>query len=185
MATTLPASWTTPRLRLRQFASGDVQDVLAYATDQEWGRFLPVPDPYEQSDAEAFIAAQLKADHETAPRWALEVDGAVVGSVELALDHDAGTATLHYSIARRLWGQGLMTEAVASVVRCVFEELPHIQRISSWADVRNVASWRVMEKVGLARQSVKPEAREIKGERVDDYVYAVERDGSPTVEKAR
>ena len=36
----------TERLLLRPFAFEDVEDVLAYASDPEWSRYLiPVPDP--------------------------------------------------------------------------------------------------------------------------------------------
>src|SRR5690606_35797532 len=129
-------------------------DVLAYATDETWGRFIPVPAPYTRQDAESFIARQVLADHEIAPRWALEHERAVVGSVELLLEHAAGVASLHYGIARWLWGQGLTTEAVRSVVARVFSDLPHIVRIASWADLRNEGSWRVMEKAGLKREGV-------------------------------
>ena len=41
----------TKRLSLRPFAFTDVNDVLAYASDPEWSRFLPVPDPYTLKDA--------------------------------------------------------------------------------------------------------------------------------------
>ena len=43
----------TERLLLRPFTLEDVGDVLAYADDEDWARFLPiVPLPYTRSDAE-------------------------------------------------------------------------------------------------------------------------------------
>lgn len=169
----LPLSWTTSRLRLRPFTLGDADDVFAYATDEAWGRFIPVPIPYARKDAESFIALQILADHATAPRWALEHAGKVVGSVELHLEHDVGVASLHYALARWLSGQGLMTEAVRSVIDRLFSDLPHIMRIASWADVRNAGSWRVMEKAGLQREGLFRSCRVLHGERVDDVHYAI------------
>ena len=171
----LPRSWSTRRLKLRLFRLADVDDVLAYATDEEWARFLPVPMPYKREHAESFIASQILADHSSAPRWALEQSDVIVGSVELALDHEVGVASLHYSIARPLWGQGLMTEAVHSVLDRAFLDLPHIMRVSAWADTRNEASWRVMEKVGLSREGVFRSCRVVHDERVDDVRYALVR----------
>ena len=55
----------TPRLLLRPYRSDDVDDVLAYATDPEWGRYLPLPDPYIRRSAEEFVARYILVDGET------------------------------------------------------------------------------------------------------------------------
>ena len=172
-ADTLPRRWTTERLELRPFRLSDAPAVLAYASDEQWGRFLPVPVPYTAVEADRFVAAQLLADHHEAPRWALELHGEAVGAVEVKFEHGKGVASLHYAIARKVWRRGLMTEAVRSIVNRVFAELPHIERIQSWADVRNVGSWRVMEKCGLVREGVYRSRRVVHGERVDDVHYAI------------
>ena len=176
----LPDQWETPRLRLRPFHGGDVEDVVAFASDEQWGRFLSVPRPYGVPEARAFLAIQLVADPAREPRWALEHEGRVVGSVELSLDtSEDGSAVygaLHFALARPLWGRGLASEAVTSVVDRAFTTLPELIRIASHADVRNVGSWRVMEKAGLLREGVLRSARVLGGERIDDVVYAVLRE---------
>ena len=50
-----------------------------------------------------------------------------------------------YVLARAWWGQGLMTETLAEVVRWALGQDP-IRRIGSVCDVENAASARVMEK---------------------------------------
>ena len=42
----LPDVLNTAQLRLRPFRLQDVDDVLSYATDPAWARYLPVPQPY-------------------------------------------------------------------------------------------------------------------------------------------
>jgi RimJ/RimL family protein N-acetyltransferase len=69
-----------------------------------------------------------------------------------------------------------MTEAVRSVIDRAFTDLPHIMRIASWADIRNEASWRVMQKVGLTREGVFRSCRVLRGERIDDVRYAILRE---------
>jgi RimJ/RimL family protein N-acetyltransferase len=44
----LPDIIKTERLRLRPFSLQDVDDVLSYASDPEWARYLPVPQPYRE-----------------------------------------------------------------------------------------------------------------------------------------
>jgi len=39
----------TARLQLRPFRLQDVDDVLVYATEPAWARYLPVPQPYRTS----------------------------------------------------------------------------------------------------------------------------------------
>ena len=173
---TLPSAWTTERLRLRPFHCRDVEDVLAFANDLEWGRYLPVPHPYELRDAEAFLAVQILANPVAQPRWALEYQGKMVGSVELALEGGGLAGTLHFAIARPLWGRGLTSEAVGSVVDRAFEGLPGLFRIASHADVRNTGSWKVMEKVGLSREGLLRSVRFHRGERIDDVVYGIVRE---------
>ena len=41
----------TERLLLRPFKLEDASAVFSYATDPEWGQFLPIPDPYLEDDA--------------------------------------------------------------------------------------------------------------------------------------
>ncbi|MFG0253410.1 MAG: hypothetical protein ACF8NJ_11120 [Phycisphaerales bacterium JB038] len=48
----LPEVIRTERLVLRPYELGDVQDVLAYAQDEVWSRFLrALPRPYTLRDA--------------------------------------------------------------------------------------------------------------------------------------
>ena len=75
----LPDILETARLRLRPFCLRDVDDVLVYTTDLEWARYLPVPQPYTQADAEKFIAGQVLLDREVHPTWAITHAGAVIG----------------------------------------------------------------------------------------------------------
>ena len=165
----------TDRLLLRPFRSGDIDDVYAYASDPEWARYLPVPDPYTHRDAEEFVARILLADHATRPMWAIVHRGRVSGGIDLTV-YGRGTAEMGYSIARPLWGQGLTTEAVRAVIEHAFDELG-LARIQAFADIRNTGSWRVMEKVGMNRVGVVHGDRLVRGERVDSVVYEVVNEG--------
>jgi RimJ/RimL family protein N-acetyltransferase len=67
-----------------------------------------------------------------------------------------------------------MTEAVRAVVEQALG-LPHIYRVAAICDVENVASARVMEKVGMLREGVLRRAvlhPNISAEPRDAYIYA-------------
>ncbi len=71
----------TERLLLRSFRLGDVDDVLAYGADEEWGRYLPVPRPYLRKDAEEFLAKKTLESWESRAEFAVVFEGTVVGGI--------------------------------------------------------------------------------------------------------
>ena len=173
----LPDVIETERIRLRPFRLQDVDDVLSYASDPEWGRYLPVPQPYGKEDAERFIARQLLSDREADVAWAVEYEGDVVGGINIALDFDNRLGELGYSIARDHWGKGLATEAAKAVIDAAFTAYEELNRIRAMADARNVASQRVMEKVGMEREGLLRQNRMTRGEFIDEAWYGLLRTG--------
>jgi RimJ/RimL family protein N-acetyltransferase len=67
----LPDIIETTRLQLRPFCLRDVDEVFVYASDPEWARYLPVPQPYTKADAEKFIAGQVLLDRAIHPAWTM------------------------------------------------------------------------------------------------------------------
>lgn len=169
-----PKPLHTARLVLRAFQAKDVPDVLAYADDPEYARFIPVPQPYLERDAQEFVD-QASVRPKSEPMWAIEYEGRVQGAIELYVDGSNRRGELHYAIARPLWGRGLTTEAVIAVIRYAFSDL-QLNRLFASPDVRNVGSWRVLEKAGMRREGVLRSHRVVKGEPVDDVVYAILRE---------
>ena len=164
----LPDIFETARLRLRPFRLQDVDDVLVYATDPEWARYLPVPQPYTRADAEQFIAGQVLLDREVHPAWAIAHAGGVIGGINLRFHFDHHVGEMGYSIARSYWGQGLATEAARAIMEAAFATYAPLNRIRAMADARNIASLRVMEKLGMVREGVLRQNRLVRGEFIDE-----------------
>ena len=167
-----PTTIRTERLFLRPFSFEDVHDVLAYASDPEWSRFLPIPSPYTLKDAEEFVAKRVLHDPDEGDGFAIELDGVVVGAIALRHESAISIASLHYSIARKHWNQGLMTEAAQAVVDWGFTEF-ELEKVYSWADVENVGSWRVMEKIGMTREGTLRSQGVNRGVRQDYHYYGI------------
>ena len=149
-----PAELTTPRLVLRPFRPGDVDDVFEYAKDPEWAEFLrdAAPQPYTRRNAEEFIAGKMMAPGSQFS-WAIGLERAVIGGITLGVDSKHERGEIGYSLAKAHWGLGLTAEAARAVVDWGFAERG-LHRISSQADVRNRRSWRVMEKLGMRREGL-------------------------------
>lgn len=104
--------------------------------------------PYTEQDGLDYISAMLSADETFA--FAITVDGKAVGSIGVFRQENIHrqTAELGYYIAEEYWGKGIMTEAVRQICEYVFEK-SDIIRIYAEPFAYNIASCRVLEKVGF------------------------------------
>lgn len=145
---------STARLILRPFALSDAADVQRLAGDERVAATtLNVPHPYEDGMAEAWISThQPKFDAGTLRNFAITLgdSGALVGAIGLAIDPETQIGELGYWVGVPHWGKGYCTEAARAVVGYGFSN--GLQRIHAHYMATNVASGRVMEKVGMRRE---------------------------------
>jgi ribosomal-protein-alanine N-acetyltransferase len=151
----LPDSFATARLILRPIVRADADAIFdGYAQDADVTRFLIWRPHRSRSDTIDYIDRCLATAPDVERTYMLvgRDEGAVRGCFALRrrASHrlDCG-----YLLARRWWGQGLMTEALGEVV-CWALQQPANFRIGAVCDVANTASARVMEKSGLLREGV-------------------------------
>ncbi|MBX6342118.1 MAG: GNAT family N-acetyltransferase, partial [Thermomicrobiaceae bacterium] len=105
--------------------------------------------------------------------------GRVVGTVTLFnVDQGDRRAEIGYALARPLWGRGYMTEAVRAVLAFGFEALG-LNRIEAMCEAPNVASARVMEKVGMRYEGTLRQYLFSKGAFQDMRLYAILREEWP------
>jgi [ribosomal protein S5]-alanine N-acetyltransferase len=76
----------------------------------------------------------------------------VVGMIDLR--RTGHRVNLGYVLARSHWGKGCMTEVCAAIIGYLFSSNPPTFRIEAVCDLENVASARVMEKLGMKREGV-------------------------------
>ncbi len=125
---------------------------------------------FERAHVEKDTANLVLKDWTTSPTWAIELDGRVVGAIDLWIKAEHRRAELAYRLARRHWGHGLTTEAARAVVDAAFETWPELNRIHANADARNPASVRVMEKVGMQHEGTLRKHYISRGEEPHDSV---------------
>lgn len=174
--TVRPTELQTERLLLRPFKFDDLDDVLDYATDEEWSHYLfAVARPYTRRDGEEFVAGAVLTDWAKQPMFAVVLDGKVIGGINLGVDKAHELAELGYSIAREHWGQGLTAEACRALIGWAFPAYD-LRKIFARADEKNRGSWRVMEKLGMTREGLLREHRLVRGERGDEVIYGLLRE---------
>lgn len=77
-----------------------------------------------------------------------------------------------YTLARELWGQGLITEALGAIIAFGFKEL-ELLRLAALCQVDNIGSARVLEKSGLKFEGVLRQYYFIKGAQRDMKIYSI------------
>ena len=64
---------------------------------------------------------------------------------------NARMGDIGYRVNPEYWNMGITTEALKEVIRFIFENT-ELERINGRADVRNIASNKVMEKCGFIKE---------------------------------
>jgi ribosomal-protein-alanine N-acetyltransferase len=153
--TTLPTLFT-PRLVLRELRIEDAFELFAMRSDPEVMRYVHRPMAENIDDAVAFLTrAQDGQRDNTCAQWAITLKGddtciGVIGPWRIIPEHHRGE--LGYTLARAHWGNGLMSEAIATVVDHAFSAFG-LHSMEAWTDARNAASMRVLEKNGFKREA--------------------------------
>ncbi|MEL3971417.1 GNAT family protein [Rossellomorea oryzaecorticis] len=165
------------RLKLREMKESDWKEVHDYASleivcqYQPWG-------PNTIQDTRTFIEEVL-ADKKMQPRTrfmfaiVLLDDNRLIGAAELNIrDSQHKNGEIGYIVHPDLWGKGIASEAAKLMIQLGFTHF-HLHRIQATCDPNNIASSRVLEKVGMKREGVLRESIMIKSGWRDTAIYSV------------
>jgi ribosomal-protein-alanine N-acetyltransferase len=81
-------------------------------------------------------------------------------------------AELGYELEPRHWGKGYASEAARAMVAYGFEAL-ELDRVFAYTLGENEASWRLMKRLGMRREGVLRDQANLRGHRVDTYLYGL------------
>ena len=150
-----PVIFETERLYAREFVREDADGVFEYAGNLESSGFQEFsPESYE--DVVKFVESRLAAQIEEPRRFydavlCLKDTDEMIGAMGLYLTDERRQAEIGYNLKRRFWNTGYATEAAKGFLRFGFLGLD-LHRIYAKCDDRNIASYRVMEKIGMRRE---------------------------------
>ncbi|MSP87582.1 MAG: N-acetyltransferase [Alphaproteobacteria bacterium] len=150
-----PDAFQTARLILRPIRPSDAAPIFdTYAQDPDVTRYLTWRAHQTLADTEAYVSRCLTAPSHLFRTYALvgRQDDEVLGAFGIR-QPEAYRLGYAYVLARKWWGQGLMTEALTEVASWALNR-GDIWRIGDFCDVDNLASARVMEKAGMTREGL-------------------------------
>ena len=180
-----PRRLETERLFLRMYEPTELDALHAQRDHESAVRWL-YDDPPTIEDSRERLARRIGLT-----RFALTGDGIgfavdrggeVVGDVSLSLasaEHRQGE--LGYIVHPDHQGRGYATEAAAAVLDLAFDVFG-LHRVVGRVEPRNVASARVLERLGMRREGLLVENELVKGEWQSEAIYAL-RQSQPRLRK--
>ena len=169
----------TPRLVLRRFVAGDAAALAAYRSDPAVAQYQGWDAPYPAERAHAFVAWLVEHHPDEPGEW-YQLAIAASAAPDLLIG-DCGfrpraeeplVVDIGFTLGRAAQGRGYATEAVGEVIRYLFDERGK-HKVSADCDTRNVASWRLMERLGLVREGALSETFRDGDLWADEYLYGL------------
>ena len=168
----------TQRLIMRAFQDKDILDFTDYRSDPEVAKYQDWDAPYSVEKATQFVAENKAITPGTPGEWhqiAIELKdgGNLIGDcVFHILIEDEQQAEIGFTLSRQYQGHGYATEAVTRLVDYLFSEL-QLHRIRAICDVDNLASSKLLERIGMRREAHFVENIWFKGRWGSEYLYAI------------
>ncbi|MCM3109576.1 GNAT family N-acetyltransferase [Lederbergia lenta] len=168
---------STERLYLREIKEDDWFAVHKYASQsvvcqyQPWG-------PNTENESKRFvqqIIADANKDIRTRFVFAIieKETERMIGSSELKVkDTINRSGAIAYIVNPDYWGKGIATEVAKLLIHIGFKDF-HLHRIYAMCDSRNIASSKVLEKVGMTKEGYMRENLFIKDGWRDSLLYSI------------
>ncbi len=175
---TEPFRLETNRLILRSFRESDLVPFRLYRSDPEIARYQGWEAPYSLEKATQFLQEMIEKVPGEPGQWyqiALELknSGKMIGDCAFQrLAEEPRQAEIAFTLARAYQGFGYATEALKYLMGYLFDHYG-LHRIRANCDPENVASARLLERLGMRREGRFVESLWYKGAWVSEDWYAI------------
>lgn len=167
----------TERLLLRNYRTEDFERVHIYDSLLDFSQY-DVWGPNTVEDTKKFITDAITKAQKT-PRYEFEFavclkhENLLIGGCGIRRESELSrVANMGYAINPDFQGKGYATEATKALIRFGLKELS-LATVYATCDTRNVASYKVMERVGMTKVGTLLKHKEVKGHVRDSYRYEI------------
>ena len=141
----------TPRLFLRQFTEADASLIRQLNSEPGVLQYIPEPVPESDERARQIIADIILPQYKNnLGRWAvhLKETNEFIGWCGLKWLKETDEIDLGYRFIPAAWGKGYATEAASHTLKYGLQQL-QLKKIVAQAHIDNIASQKVLEKIGM------------------------------------
>jgi ribosomal-protein-alanine N-acetyltransferase len=173
MTINLPHELKTSRLLLRPYHLDDVEDIMEFANNPEWSRYIPVAQPYTHAEATRYILQFVEMASVDGKGYAITHHGKVLGGIRVRFFLHERRAEIGYSIAPEYWRKGFALEALRVVLATLFDAVAEIEKICANVAYQNQASRALLEKIGFKPDTAMTASISIRGDFLEGIKYCI------------
>ncbi|MFC7678412.1 GNAT family N-acetyltransferase [Paenibacillus sp. GCM10028914] len=159
------------RIILRPVLLDDAEDMYEYTSDEETTRFI-----YAQhtdiNQTKNLIANYFMKEPIGKYAILLKECNKMIGTIEFRVHEYNKSGELGYTLNRHFWGKGYMTEAGNLILDLAFNTLD-LERVFAEYDVRNSASGKVLNRLGMTYEGTRRRNHMVKGVLTDSVHYSI------------
>lgn len=141
----------TKRLLLRPLCMDDINTVHAYASNLDntkYMLFLPNETVDESKEFLRFVTLEWQKDLPSTYEFAIVLDNIHIGAISISLDDTRQQGEIGWILHKDYWNLGYTTEVAIAVLDFAKNHLG-LPSVIAHCDHRNLASIKVMEKIGM------------------------------------
>lgn len=161
---------------LRPANPADARLMHRWRQEESIRRFQPLADvslPQLRAELAAQRVQDLYRGRGDRFQWIVLVDNRPAGWITVVLTNwEHGLGEIGYALGTEHQGRGVMLRALEQIVTELFLRTP-LERVEARCAVGNVASQRVLERMGFVCEGTLRGYFVLEGERVDNYLYAL------------
>jgi [ribosomal protein S5]-alanine N-acetyltransferase len=169
----------SPAVTLRPASPRDAELLRQWRAETSVRRYQPLNDlPTSQlrADVASQRISELYRGQGDKFQWIIQIDGEPAGWITLVVSNwEHGLAEVGYALSTRYQSRGLMTEALALLLGDLFANT-NLERVEARCAVDNAASRRVLEKNGFRLEGHLRGYFKLRGQRIDNYLFALLRE---------
>lgn len=164
---------------LRAAVPRDADLLRQWRAEPSVRRFQPLnelPTAQLRADVASQRMADLYRGRGEKFQWIVQVGGDAAGWITLVVSNwEHGLAEVGYALSTIYQGQGVMTEALLTLLDDLFLNTL-LERVEARCAIENEGSQKVLEKNGFRREGHLKGYFKLRGRRVDNYLYGLLRD---------
>lgn len=164
----------TPQLLLRKLSLADADDLFQVFSDEETTNYVPREKHADKMVTSSHLENLIKRmDEGISFVWSVsdKIDNRVIGTVNLYFKRDRAASIGAVIISER-WGKGIATEALKEIIDFGFNKMKLI-RIEGKCESNNIASEKMLKKLGMTYEGTLRKEVIIKGIPRDAKVYSI------------
>ena len=165
----------TERTKLTEITNTYKKDLFELFTDSRVTAFFPVINLKEEDDILPVIALfKQNFDTRTSIRWGIKLreSDQLIGTIGYTNFTAGHRGSLVYALKPEYWGKGLMSEALAEIIRFGFQELD-INRIEAETRPGNTSSEKLLHQCGFQFEGLLKEWMLWNGQKYDIRMHAL------------